>query len=261
MILAISNMENAYADAVGRTNPTLTELGGGNIGGLTLSPGLYKWNTNVTIPTDLTLSGTANDVWIFQVAQNLDISSGVKIKLLDSAQPNNIFWVVGGQTTLGTNSTFKGNILDKTSIVMKTGAVLHGRALAQTAVTIDANMIVAPSTMTIAPEKPKDEIKNTPTVNTVYQVDVTKTNTDGTITKNTYNFGNANLVNGSHGEEVKELQRFLNNFLKKDIKIDGRIGRETLSLIKKWQKDHYLKEDGIIGWKTKIRMNSEIEKK
>jgi hypothetical protein len=140
---AISDMQTAYTDAMGRTNPTATELGAGNIGGMTLAPGLYKWGTGVTIPSDLTLSGSANDVWIFQIAQNLDISSGVKVVLSGGAQANNIFWVVAGQTTLGTTSVFKGNILDQTAIVMNTGAVLNGRALAQSQVTLDANTVYA----------------------------------------------------------------------------------------------------------------------
>ncbi len=99
---AIGDMQTAYTDAQGRTNPTATELGAGNIGDMTLTPGLYKWGTGITIPADVTLSGNSNDVWIFQIAQNLNISSGVKVLLNGGANPNNIFWVVAGQTTLGT---------------------------------------------------------------------------------------------------------------------------------------------------------------
>lgn len=142
---AVSDMETAFTDAMGRTNPTATELGAGNIGGLTIAPGLYKWNTGVTIPTDVTLSGSANDVWIFQVAQNLDISSGAKVLLSGGAQAGNVFWVVAGQATLGTASVFNGNILSQTAIVLNTGAVLNGRALAQTAVTLNANTVSFPT--------------------------------------------------------------------------------------------------------------------
>lgn len=141
---AVSDMQTAYTDAAGRTNPTATELGAGNIGGLTLAAGLYKWGTGVTIPTDVTLSGSANDVWIFQIAQNLNISSNKKVVLSGGAKAGNIFWVVAGQTTIGTGATMNGNILDQTAIVLNTGATLNGRALAQTAVTLDA------STVTIA---------------------------------------------------------------------------------------------------------------
>src|SRR3989339_529958 len=143
---AILDMQTAYADAMGRA-PSVTELGAGNIGGLTLAPGVYKWGTGVTIPGDLTLSGGANDVWIFQVAQNLNISSATNIVLAGGAQANNVSWVVAGQTTIGTTAVFNGNILGQTAIVLNTGAKLNGRALAQTAVTLDSNAVTkAPST-------------------------------------------------------------------------------------------------------------------
>jgi len=144
MTAAISDMQTAYTDAAGRP-ADITELGAGSIGGRTLAPGVYKWGTGVTIPTDVTLSGGANDVWIFQVAQNLDISSATKIILAGGAQANNIFWVVAGQATLGTSAVFNGNILDQTSIVLNTGAVLNGRALAQAAVTLDADTLTFPT--------------------------------------------------------------------------------------------------------------------
>jgi hypothetical protein len=142
---AVSDMQTAYTDAMGRTNPTATELGAGNIGGMTLAPGLYKWSTGLTIPTDVTLSGSANDVWIFQISQNLNVSSATKINLAGGAQAGNIFWVVAGQTTIGTTAVFNGNILDQTAIVLNTGTTLNGRALAQTAVTLDSNAVTMPN--------------------------------------------------------------------------------------------------------------------
>ena len=145
MTAAVLDMEAAYTEAAGRTLPDFTELGTGNIGGLTLAPGLYKWSSGVTIPTDVTLSGGPDDVWIFQIAGNLGISSATKVVLSGGAQAKNIFWQVAGQTTLGTTSEFKGNILCQTAIVLNTGATLNGRALAQTAVTSDANAIVKPT--------------------------------------------------------------------------------------------------------------------
>ncbi len=150
MTVAIGDMQTAYTDAAGRA-PTVTELGAGNIGGMTLAPGVYKWGTGLTIPTDVTLSGSANDVWIFQIAQSLNISSGAKIVLAGGAQPRNIFWVVAGQTTIGTTAVFNGNILDQTAIVMNTGARLTGRALAQTAVTLDSNIVTMPAGSSAVP--------------------------------------------------------------------------------------------------------------
>lgn len=138
---AVLDMQTAYNDAAGRLNPTATELGAGNIGGKTLAPGLYKWSSGVTIPTNVILSGNKNAVWIFQIAGTLNISSGKKVILTGGALAKNVFWQVAGKTTLGTNSNFSGNILDKTAIVIQTGAKLNGKALAQTAVTLDANFI------------------------------------------------------------------------------------------------------------------------
>lgn len=145
---AVLDMQTAYTDAAGRAS-TVTELGAGNIGGLTLSAGTYRWGTGVTIPTDVTLTGSANDVWIFQIAQTLTVSSGVKVILSGGAQASNIFWVVGGQTTIGTTAVFNGNILDQTAIVLNTSATLNGRALAQTAVTLDSNAVAMPALVAV----------------------------------------------------------------------------------------------------------------
>jgi len=145
MTTAISDMQTAYTDGAGRTNPTETEMGAGNIGGTTLVPGLYKWSTDVTIPTDMTLSGGPNDVWIFQIAGNLALSSATHIILSGGAQAGNVFWIVTGQTTIGTTAVFNGNILDQTTIVLNAGATLNGRALAQAAVTLDTSTVTEPA--------------------------------------------------------------------------------------------------------------------
>jgi hypothetical protein len=142
---AILDMQTAYTDAAGRSLPDFTELGAGDISGMTLVPGLYKWGTGLMMDnTGVTLSGGANDVWIFQIAQTLTVANGAIVTLSGGAQAKNIFWQVAGQTTLGTTSDFKGIILDQTAIVLQTGATMRGRALAQTAVTLDATAITAP---------------------------------------------------------------------------------------------------------------------
>jgi cytoskeletal protein CcmA (bactofilin family) len=145
MTTAIGNMETAYTDAAGRTTPDFTELYSGDISGQILVPGLYKWGTGVSINTDVTLNGGPNDVFIFQIAQDLTMASAKKVLLTGGVMPKNIFWQVAGQTVLGTTSDFKGIILCKTQIAIQTGAVINGRALAQTAVTLDANAITQPA--------------------------------------------------------------------------------------------------------------------
>lgn len=141
---AIGKMQTAYTDAAGRTSPDFTELAAGNIGGRTLAPGLYKWSSTVTIPSDVTIAGTANDVWIFQVAGDLTVSAAKKVLLSGGATAKNIVWQVAGKTTLGTTSHLEGTVLCKTAITLNTGATLNGRALAQTAVTLDNSTVTRP---------------------------------------------------------------------------------------------------------------------
>ncbi len=141
---AVSNMQTAYTNAAGRSNPNYFNLGAGNIGGKTLKRGLYKWTSSVIISTNITISGSPYDVWIFQVAGTLKMSSAVKITLTGGAQAKNIFWQVAGAVTLGTTSHFEGIILGKTGINMQTGASINGRLLAQTAVTLQKNTVKKP---------------------------------------------------------------------------------------------------------------------
>ncbi len=141
---AILSMQTAYADAAGRSLPDHLNLGSGNIGGMTLSPGLYTWGTGVTIPEDVTIAGGANDVWIFQVSNDLDVSSDKHVILSGGAQASNIFWQVAGRATIHTNAHFEGVILCQTAITIQTTASMHGRALAQTLVALDNNGITAP---------------------------------------------------------------------------------------------------------------------
>jgi hypothetical protein len=93
------------------------------------------------MPSDVTISGGANDVWIFQIAGNLTMSSAVNITRIGGAQAKNIFWQVAGDATFGTTSHFEGVILSMTGITLQTGASINGRALAQTAVILDGNTV------------------------------------------------------------------------------------------------------------------------
>jgi len=141
---AVGDMQTAYTDAAGRSNPDFVNLGAGDIGGKTLTPGLYKWTSAVIIPTNITISGGPNDIFIFQVAGTLTVSSAVRFTLAGGAQAKNIFWQAAGAVTLGTTSHFEGNIIGKTGINMQTGASINGRMLAQTAVTLQMNTVTQP---------------------------------------------------------------------------------------------------------------------
>jgi len=141
---AVENMITAYNDAAGRPSPDFSELATGNIGGKTLTKGLYKWTNTVSLPTSITISGSANDVWIFQIAGDLTVGAAVNVTLTGGAQAKNIFWQVAGQVTIGTTSHFEGILLSKTAITFQTGASINGRALAQTAVILDGNTVVKP---------------------------------------------------------------------------------------------------------------------
>lgn len=141
---AVLDMETAYDDAAGRTLPDELNLGAGNIDGMTLAPGLYKWETGVSIPSNVTLSGGSDDVWIFQIAEDLTVGNSAIVTLTGGASPANIFWQVAGQVSLGTSSDFSGVVLCKTQIVCQTGGTVSGRALGQTQVTLDATDISEP---------------------------------------------------------------------------------------------------------------------
>jgi len=145
---AIENMQTAYDTAAGRSLPDFTERGSGEIGGLTLVPGLYKWSTDVLVTTDVTLTGSATDVWVFQVAGSITEANGAKVILAGGALARNIFWQSFGVVAIGTGSHFEGIILSHTAITLGTGASVNGKLLAQTAVTLDASTVTDPNTAT-----------------------------------------------------------------------------------------------------------------
>jgi hypothetical protein len=135
----------SYNDAAGRTATDMVTLSG-NIGGLTLTPGLYKSTSSLAISSgDLTFDakGNANAVFIIQIASTLTTTSGRQVILAGGAQATNIFWQVSSSATFGTTSVFKGTIMAMQSITFNTGATLDGRALARTGgITMSGNTIV-----------------------------------------------------------------------------------------------------------------------
>jgi hypothetical protein len=141
---AIGDMQLAFTDAAGRA-PDTTELGAGNIGGLTLDAGVYRWGTALQIPTDVTLTGSATDVWIFQIAQDLVVSDAAQVDLTGGAVAKNVFWQVAGLVSVGTTAHLEGVVLTQTAVTLGTGASVTGRLLAQTAVSLESNLIVQPA--------------------------------------------------------------------------------------------------------------------
>jgi hypothetical protein len=145
---AILDMQTAYTAAAGSPHGVGANLnlGAGTIGASTpaLAPGTYTWGTGLTVAGGISLSGGVNDTWTFQIAGNLTVSNGVKVTLSNGAQAKNIVWQLSGEATLGTTSQFDGIILSKTAINLQTGATLDGRALAQSGVTLQKNIVTTP---------------------------------------------------------------------------------------------------------------------
>ena len=143
MTTAVNDMQTAFTTANGLKFPApIVNLYAGNISGRTLAPGVYKWSTGLLISNvGVTLNGAADDVWVFQIAQNLTVNNGAIITLRGGALAKNVFWVVTGKATLGTTVNFSGVILSKTLISLNTGAKVTGKLLAQTAVTLIASSV------------------------------------------------------------------------------------------------------------------------
>jgi len=144
---AQGDLTGAYNDLAGRTTGALTVAG--NLGGLTLTPGLYKSTSSLEISSgDLTLDalGDTNAVFIFQMPSTLTTTSGRQVILSGGARAANIYWQVGSSATLGPNSVFKGSILALNSITLQNAATVDGRLLARTAaVTLDTDTITPPA--------------------------------------------------------------------------------------------------------------------
>ncbi|MFA6301073.1 MAG: ice-binding family protein [Candidatus Paceibacterota bacterium] len=410
LTIAVSDMEAAYTAALVPAT-TVLNAGTGNLGGMTLLAGVYTFDTSVTIPADLTLDGSASDVWIFQISGDLSIASATSVLLTGGATADNVFWAVAGTTTLTADSVFEGTILGgpaTTAIALQDGATLNGKALGQKEVTLigntitdpvvsDAKILVAGVTGLVAPHRssipgavgslvagassytvtsltwsPVDDPFKASTVYTativltseagykfpVSGILVPTTNISGTISagitaggdasgntltftevfsktgslisgggggssnnnppSNTpapgcafgnlyntstgercvnnggyeipgcgnrvtgystatgescvrnrvtagdsnapgasgYNFGTNTLRNGSSGDAVMELQRFLNKFMNLSLVVDGKFGPKTLAAGIRFQLANGLVGDGLIGPATRAKMHT-----
>jgi len=141
---------NAYNVLAGR--PITANLTGQDLGGKTLTAGVYGFNTSAQLTGTLTLDGQGNpnSVFIIKIGSTLTTASNSSIKLINGAQGGNVFFQVGSSATLGTTTSFTGDILALTSITLNTSAkIICGDALAQNgAVTLDNNTITTCTTTT-----------------------------------------------------------------------------------------------------------------
>lgn len=149
LVIARTDRTAAYNYLVALTPDT--NLSGQDLGGMTLPPGVYRFDTSAQLTGTLILDG--NGVYVFQIGSTLTTAAASIVSLINGALPGNVFWQVGSSATLGTTTAFKGNILAVASITATNGATVDGRLFADSdddgtgAVTMDANVITAPATM------------------------------------------------------------------------------------------------------------------
>lgn len=140
---AQSDLTTAYNDAAGRTPPTAVPA---DLGGLTLTSGVYKSGSSLGLTGTLTLDaqGDPNSVFVFQAGSDLTTATASRVNLINGAQPCNVFWQIGSSATLGTSSGFVGTLMALTSISLNDSVTLQGRALARNgAVTLINDTITA----------------------------------------------------------------------------------------------------------------------
>lgn len=133
-------------------NTPATGTANADLGGTTLTPGVYAASSGISLTGTVTLSGDANSVFIFQSVAGLTTAPGSSVLLTGGVQACNVFWQIGSSATLGTTTAFVGNILALTSISLATGASLNGRALARNGgVTLQGNTITSPTCNAVTP--------------------------------------------------------------------------------------------------------------
>ncbi|GGM53881.1 ice-binding family protein [Microbacterium saperdae] len=192
---AQADLTTAYNVAAGLTPLT---SGLGDLTGASLTPGVYSGG-ELALTGALTLSGTAESVWIFQAASTLTIGSGAIITLTDGASACNVFWQVGSSATIRTGAQFVGTVMADVSVTAQTAATVTGRLLARTgAVTLDTNTITAPTGCTTAP----GTVRTSPAITSaappsgVVGTDYSHTITSSGTPTSTYTVGSGSLPPG-----------------------------------------------------------------
>jgi len=150
---AKNDLTTAYIDAAGRIPDTTFLTSDNQLGGQTLTGGVYRFghgstaNLTAASPLVLDAQGDPGAVFIFQATSDLVTASGSVVQLVNGAQACNVFWQVGSSVTLGSSSTFKGTIMALTAGTVNSSATIEGRILARNAaVTLSANTITRPTT-------------------------------------------------------------------------------------------------------------------
>ncbi|KAJ7247134.1 hypothetical protein B0H12DRAFT_1186923 [Mycena haematopus] len=185
LTLAVLDMQTAFTDAMNRPLPDFVEFQAGLIGGSILVPGLYKWTTDVTIATGITIAGGPADTWIFQISGSLDQAVGVQITLIGGALSQNIIWAVAGPVTVGATAVFEGNVLAKTNVVIGTNAIDNGCIYAQTAVSLEEATVACTGGSAVPPPS------SSAASSTVTSAPVSSTSTTPTSTSTTATFSAA----------------------------------------------------------------------
>jgi hypothetical protein len=140
---AVSAMETAYNNAAGR--PSTVTFEESEIGGKTLSAGVYTFNVDINISKGLIITGSADDIFIFKTSGSIVQAANTRVTLAGGAKAENIFWQVAGTVSVGAGAHLEGVLLVKTAVTFTTGSSLNGRILTQTACTLGMATITEPS--------------------------------------------------------------------------------------------------------------------
>lgn len=145
---ALEDMMTAYSNAAMQNGNDLTTHNTENFEHTPeLTPGVHEWSDSLNIASQVTLSGSADDVWIFKADKDLTVEDNTIFTLTDGAQAENVFWYVEGEVTIGENAQFAGIILSMNDITLEKGAQLNGRMYSQTSINLNDNTITEPRSM------------------------------------------------------------------------------------------------------------------